>query len=146
MRIINCETYPLEYRRFFLYGIFNDGECLYVGVTKNPVKRAGDHRWLYPEGAIMVILRATNSRKELVALENFEIRSHPRLKNGIASSCYPQREEIPMGPREFSISEQSLLRENSSLKGRLGAVLAELQLLRTLVKPPYDPTRDPANY
>lgn len=73
----------------YVYGIYVNEECVYIGVTKNLVSRAATHSPHFPRNAVMRILHGTNSRVQAEVFEGREIRSRPNLRNRAKTTPFP---------------------------------------------------------
>lgn len=87
---------------FFLYGIFIEGVCHYIGVTKNLNQReiAHKHSQKWPDDVELTPLFYSFSSDEIRQKENEEISKIPHLKNSAQKSNYSKALASPTKPRK----------------------------------------------
>jgi hypothetical protein len=88
---------------YYIYGIFDNESCLYVGATRDPVNRAKSHGKRFSYSAVMRILHTTTDIVEAERLERFEIQSRKgttcnRQENsGYAGKSFSERDGRDQG-------------------------------------------------
>lgn len=85
---------------FYIYGLFKDRKCFYVGVTHNPQHRMIAHTENWGE-CVMCILHVVSTIEEARRLETAEIAALPNSRNRRRTSTY----KLPPRCRGFEIEE-----------------------------------------